>query len=114
MNSFINFIYAEDSEYDNLSIQSKEQIEAAKTATEKYCSESIKSTGCIFDANNTLYTQSQKHVSVGRYYVGNNSSVQFVFPDSPYSETAPLCCSAPSEADPEKRMDFHLLISAVH
>ena len=39
---------------------SQEEIDNAKKATEEYCEEDKEKKGCIYDPNNTLYTESGK------------------------------------------------------
>ena len=55
---FINNLYAkEDYEDIGLSHSSSEQVEKAKQATADYCDESKTVKGCIYDKNNSIYTE---------------------------------------------------------
>ena len=59
---FIVFLFVFSVNYvgaDELSPESEEQIAKQKEAIDKYCSENEKPSGCVYDENNSLYTNTK-------------------------------------------------------
>ena len=54
------FVYAADDDDFGLSPESQEQVERQRQARDKYCEEGAQLSGCLYDKNNKLYTETEK------------------------------------------------------
>lgn len=71
-------VYAAD---DDLSPTSQAQLNTQKEAIDKYCSENETVKGCLYDKNNTLYTQSVKaNYGVGVSEAGMSLTESYLIP----------------------------------